>query len=67
MLAMKKVLFKTINGLSFPVNPTYNQDNDPKLKQVYPILAYPKAIKNAPSILEIVPNQEIYLIIILSL
>lgn len=63
MLATKKVPFKTIKGLSFPVNPTYNQETDPKLKQIYPSRTIPKAIKNAPSMLEIVPNQEIYLII----
>ena len=63
MLAKKNVPFKVIRELSFLVTPTISQLIDPKVKQIYPASTIPKAIRNAPKILAIVPVHAILFII----
>lgn len=63
MLATKNVAFKIIRELSFLTIPTKSQDIDPKVKQIYPDNTIPKAIRNAPKMLAIVPVHAILFII----
>jgi hypothetical protein len=53
-----------ISGLFFAMNPIASHDNEPKVKQTYPICTMPNAIKNAPAMLVNVPNHSTILIML---